>query len=95
MTSSRMILNLILVVQIIKSEDIGLIGYFDTDCPQGWSEYNKAYNRTILGSHSDLKMTGGSQTQKLSVKNLPEHYHYLFADYDYTVDTLSGNLKED
>jgi len=56
----------------------GAVMPFDlASCPSGWSSYNSAQNRTIVGSGGSYGRgsTGGASTVTLTVAEMPSHNH--------------------
>ena len=61
----------------------GAVMAFDlTGCPDGWSEYTSARDRTIIGSGSSYTRgaTGGEATHTLTVAEMPSHRHSFGAN---------------
>ena len=50
-------------------------------CPDGWSEYTSAEDRTIIGSGSSYSLgaTGGASTHTLTIAQMPSHTHSYVA----------------
>eukprot|EP01084_Bolivina_argentea_P071914 130643_1 len=45
------------------ASDIGLIGYFDGDCPDGWEEYDNLSGRVAVGSGYYIGVTEDGRTE--------------------------------
>ena len=63
--------------QLTQTDNKGLIGYFDRDCPEGWENYAPLEDRFPLAS-SDMALvnaTGGSEEHVLTVDEMPDHKH--------------------
>lgn len=58
----------------------GLIGWFESDCPDGWGPYDSVEGRSIVGAGSQysVSQTGGSASIRLSETQIPNHDHSLF-----------------
>jgi hypothetical protein len=70
--------------------NIGQIGYFEENCPEGWEEYTKAKGRFFLasGEYVDVAkdgrtekanwqvgQVGGEIDHKLTIDEMPSHNH--------------------
>jgi len=58
----------------------GLIGWFESDCPDGWGPYDSVEGRSIVGAGSQFQVSqrGGTSTIVLSSTQIPKHDHSLF-----------------
>ncbi len=59
-----------------------IVAFNLTKCPDGWSAFDEARGRTIIGigkgnelSEYTLGQRGGSETHTLTVEELPKHQH--------------------
>ena len=82
-----------------STDDIGMIAYFNSSCPEGWSQYTDLTGRVVVGIGSytgtredganddkifTLGETGGEINHNLSVPEMPTHNHRN-GDYKYLV----------
>ena len=63
--------------QTPQSTNLGLIGYFNGGCPDGWTQYENLAGRVPVGSGGGypLGTTGGENTHTLSISEMPNHNH--------------------
>ncbi|MDR6306446.1 hypothetical protein GGQ85_004178 [Nitrobacter vulgaris] len=75
-------------LSLVEARLHGMIAGFEANkCPEGWKVYTKAQGRFLLGINEKDKApklsaiapgaTGGADSQTLTMKNIPAHYHLL------------------
>ena len=58
-----------------------ILAFDRTDgCPEWWIRYSQADGRFLMGASSGIWATWWQNSIYLSVSQIPEHYHNLFAD---------------
>ena len=67
----------IFIFPVASAEDVGMIAYFEGDCPKGWEPYTHAQGRFVLGSSPTypLASTGGVANYVLTMQQMPRHQH--------------------
>ena len=75
-------LSIVFSVFSLSSSSLGMIGYFENTCPEGWEEYVHGHGKFILGANNRFQSgeTGGNSTITLIVENMPPHTHTLTAE---------------
>lgn len=78
--------------QFVSTDDRGLIGYFDGDCPDGWQPYNLG-GRVIVGADDTTYHVGdrgGEESHTMTVDEMPQHSHNYSNSYS-THTSSSGS----
>ena len=70
------------IFPLVKGTDIGLIGYYNGHCPEGWGDYLDGQHRYILGAGGNYSVgsKGGEFTHTLNEDEIPKHSHKMFAN---------------
>ena len=64
----------------VTPSDIGVVAYFEKDCPQGWEAYDAAQDRFMIGASQSRPVLaqGGEETHTLLESKIPAHQHFIF-----------------
>ena len=74
--------KIIQIFPLVKGIDNGLIGYFNGNCPEEWTDYLDGQHRFIFGAGGNYSVgsKGGEFTHTLNEDELPKHSHKMFAN---------------
>lgn len=83
---------------------VGAVIAFDrpNGCPRGWSEFEDARGRTVLGANAErthgytarkFREIGGEEDVALTVEEMPNHKHSIQTPYIHGPGTVFGAVK--
>ena len=64
------------------ADSVGMIAYFDQDCPSGWVKYSDLDGKFVLAESNaaQINQTGGESSVTLTENQNAPHFHALFAN---------------
>lgn len=76
----------------ISAVPSGAIAAFSGGCPAGWNAYTAAAGRVLVGAGSGYNVgdTGGANSVTLTVSQMPQHSHHMFANAQQGYNTIQN-----
>lgn len=96
------VIAVITAPQLTQTDDVGLIGYFEEGCPEGWEEYDKLAGRVPIGAGAYIGVaedgrtesvtylegtTGGEVLHTQTVEEIASHKHITATYGGYSTNT--------